>query len=318
MSTSWVAGSVRARAMTRRRLGTAGCRALAASPSLEVALTGLAGTPYGHDVQAGHSLAEAEQAVGATLLWHLRVLAGWLPRGGAGTLRLLAAGFETANVDEHLRGLAGRENEAYGVVTPYRLGTLATAWPRLATTGSLAEVRDVLAASAWGDPGEPSESAVRFAMRLSWAGRLAAAVPAAQTWAAGATVLLMARALPLRARRLPVSLDLAASSLIGRPALEARSLADLADRLPRRLRWVLADVPVAHGDAEDELWRAESTWWRRVEADGFTLLRSSGFGSDVALGAAAVLAVDAWRVRAALEVANRGGGAALGAFDAVA
>ncbi|MGZ4614830.1 MAG: hypothetical protein ACXV4A_04660 [Actinomycetes bacterium] len=317
MSTAWVAGSVRARALTRRRLGLAGCRALAASPSLEVALTGLAGTPYGHDVQVGHSLAEAEHAVGATLLWHLRVLAGWLPRGGAGTLRLVAAGFEIANVDEHLRRIEGRENDAYGAVAPYRLGTLATAWPRLAATGSLAELRDVLSASAWGDPGEPSGRAVRLAMRLSWAGRLAAAVPAAQTWAAAATVLLVARVLPLSARRLPANLDWAATALIGRPAVEARSLRELAEQLPRPLHWVLADVPTAGPDTGAELWRAESTWWRHVESDGFSLLHRSGLGPDVPLGAAAVLAADAWRVRAALELAARGG-APLEVFDAVA
>ena len=50
MSTGWVAGSVRARALTRRRLGLAGCRALAAGTSLDEALARLESTPYGHDV----------------------------------------------------------------------------------------------------------------------------------------------------------------------------------------------------------------------------------------------------------------------------
>jgi hypothetical protein len=317
MSTAWVAGSVRARALTRRRLGLAGCRALAASPSLDAALTTLTGTPYGHDVHVDHPRAQAEQAGGATLLWHLRVLAGWLPREGADMLRLLAAGFEIANVDEHLRRLAGRENDAYGVAVPYRMGTLATAWPRLAATTSVGEVRDVLRASAWGDPGEPSERAVRLGMRLSWAGRLAAGVPDARTWAGAATALLAARVLPLRAHRLPANLDWAATSLLGRPAAEAGSVHELRERLPRSLEWVLADVPPGPADLAGQLWRAESTWWRRVEADGFTLLRRSGHGPHAALGAVAVLAVDAWRVRAALETAARGG-APLEVFDAVA
>ena len=94
MSTSWVAGTVRATALARRRLGAAGARELAASPGLSEALTSLARTPYGHDIRVTHTLAEAQHAIGATLLWHLRVLSGWLPRGGAEAVRLLAGGFE--------------------------------------------------------------------------------------------------------------------------------------------------------------------------------------------------------------------------------
>jgi hypothetical protein len=303
--------------MTRRRLGRAGCRELAASPSLAVALTALAGTAYGRELATGSSLAQAEQAVGATLLWHLRVLAGWLPRGGAGFMRLLAAGFELANVDDHVRRLAGHENEAYETVVPYRLGSLATAWPRLAGARTMVEVRDVLRSSAWGDPGEASEHTVRLAMRLSWAGRLAVAAPAARSWAGGATALLVARVLPLSSQRLPTNLTWAATGLIGRPAAEARSLGELVDRLPRRLNWVFAEVATDRDDAAGALWRAEGTWWRRVEADGFSLLHGADIGPDVLLGAATVLAVDAWRVRAALELAARGG-SPLEVFDAVA
>jgi hypothetical protein len=54
-----------------------------------------------------------------------------------------------------------------------------------------------------------------------------------------------------------------------------------------------------------------------VERDGVALLHQSGFGPDVPLGAAAVLAADAWRLRAALELAARGG-AGSEVFDAVA
>jgi hypothetical protein len=58
-----------------------------------------------------------------------------------------------------------------------------------------------------------------------------------------------------------------------------------------------------------------------VERDGFTLLRQPLTTSAPVVGAAAVLGADAWRVRAALEVAARGGSQdprALEAFDAVA
>lgn len=83
------------------------------------------------------------------------------------------------------------------------------------------------------------------------------------------------------------------------------------------LRWVLAAVLTERADAADDLWRAEITWWRHVEADGVALLHRSGPGPDAPVGAAAVLATDAWRVRAALEIAARGG-SPVEAFDAVA
>ena len=52
----------------------------------------------------------------------------------------------------------------------------------------------------------------------------------------------------------------------------------------------------------------------RVEQDGLRLLRTSSLNRDVVLGAVAVMACDAWRVRAALELAARGGGP-LEAYD---
>src|SRR6266540_5688954 len=167
MSTAWVAGSVRATALSRRRLGLAGARALAASSSLAEAFPSLVATPYGHDVRTDQTLAEAQHAIGGTLLWHLRVLAGWLPREGADALRLLAGAFEIANVDEHLLELAGAP-----APPPYHLGSLGTAWPRLARTTTTAEVRSVLRSSPWGDPGEASPRSIRIGMRLSWVARV--------------------------------------------------------------------------------------------------------------------------------------------------
>ena len=98
MSTAWVAGGVRGRSLIRRRLGRTGARAVATSPSLELAIHQLVRSPYVHDVRVGQSLAEAQRAVSATALWHIRVLAGWLPRGGAEVVRTLAGGWEIANV----------------------------------------------------------------------------------------------------------------------------------------------------------------------------------------------------------------------------
>ena len=76
MSSSWVAGVVRAKALARRRLGAAGARAVATSPGLSAALAALVSSSYGHDVRPGQSLGAAQHAVAASLLWNMRVLAG--------------------------------------------------------------------------------------------------------------------------------------------------------------------------------------------------------------------------------------------------
>jgi hypothetical protein len=306
VSAGWVAGSVRARALAQRRLGSGATRALAASPSLEVALAALADTSYGHEVRPGLGLAEAQRAVTATLLWHLRVLAGWLPRAGPAMLRLLAGWFEIAGVDELLHRLAGKTAEQ-----PFHLGALATAWPRLATAGSMVELRERLAASPWGDPGGATARVVQLGMRLSWMARIAAELEPAAPWAAGAAALLIARERFVAGGDLPVAVLGRVRQLLGPEALAAASLAELARRLPGRARWALEDVT----DAE-ELWRAEARWWSRVERDGFSLLGEARPGAAPVVGTVAVLAADAWRVRAALEIAARGG-TPLEVFDAL-
>ena len=76
MSAGWVGASVRARAMSRRRIGIAGARSLAACTSLEEALEVLRDSPYAHDARIGQDLGQAQWAVASTLLWHTRILAG--------------------------------------------------------------------------------------------------------------------------------------------------------------------------------------------------------------------------------------------------
>ena len=148
MSAGWVAGSVRARAMSRHRIGGAAACGLAAHRGLEGAITAVADTAYGRDVRPGQSLATAQRAVVASVLWNLRVLAGWQPPQGVATMRLLLGAVEVTNVREHLEAMQGTQRHE-----PYRLGMLASAWSRLATTTRPAQVRDLLASSVWGDPG---------------------------------------------------------------------------------------------------------------------------------------------------------------------
>ncbi len=307
MSLAWVAGSVRAKAMARRRLGRTATRELAASSTTERALHMLTESVYGHDVRPGLTVAEGQRAVRAAFLWHLRVLAGWQPSAGAELVRRLAAWFEIANVEEQYRRFAGQSAEP-----AYELGALATSWRRLAACSGPGELRETLASSPWGDPGGDGPYAVSAAMRFAWAQRLAPLVALPIPWVAGAAALLLAREQLRGDRTLPAPARTAAAALLGHRALEADSVRELAAAAGPDAAWVLEGI-----DKPADLWRAEAAWWRRVEDDGSALLRSTGSGPRTLLGAVAVLAVDAWRVCAALELSDRGG-APLEVFDAVA
>jgi hypothetical protein len=303
-TTAWIAGSVRARALVRRRIGPARARQIAACPGAVAAVAELVETPYGHDVHIGQTRTEAEWGIGATLLWHLRVLAGWLPPGGVEPVRVLAGWFEVANVEEHILRIEGRS-----AAPPYRLGALATAWPRLAAAENLEGVRAVLAASPWGDPGSAQAPHIAVAMRVGWAERVIGAVPDARRWASGAVALLAAR----EAARidLPGPLAHRIEAIVGTGTFRAGSLPALAAEAVARAGWTLA----GHATPQD-LWRAEADWWRHVDRGGVALLGRHRFGPRVVVGAIAVLAADAWRTRAALACAARGG--AVEVFDEVA
>ncbi|MFE3632726.1 hypothetical protein [Streptomyces sp. NPDC059168] len=308
MNAAWVAATVRARALARRCPGTDGARALAAGAGLDQALRELAGTPYGRYAAPAAGLPEAQRAVSATLLWHLRVLAGWLPRGGARLLVPLACGFEVANVAARLTGDAPGQVPA----EPYRLGALETAWRRLERAGTGAELRAVLAASAWGDPGGDSAGAVLTGMRMAAARRTALAVPQARDWAVGRAALLTARERFVHERPLTEPVRRDAARLLGSRAAGAASYARFRGLLPAPARRLLAEA-----GEPGALWRAEVRWWRTLRDDGAALLRDARFGPRAVVGAVAVLSVDAWRVRAALESAARGGRVGE-AFDAPA
>lgn len=303
MSAPWVAGTVRARALAWRRLGAAGARELARCPDLPAALSILASTPYGHDVRVGDTLGQAQHRVGAALLWQMRVLAGWLPSAGVHALRLLSRGFEIANIDERLYRFDG---EMEGPT--YSLGALETAWSRLAGASSPEDIRAVLSTSRWKDIGGETAWWIEVGVRLAWADRVAALIPEAAGWARAASALLVVRESVLGDRELPKPLAHRASRILGSEFVPATArsatVTGLSSRLPRDTQWVLRDV-----DGPEDLWRAEGRWWQRVESDGFDMMRRSEFGRPPVVGVLAVLAADAWRARAALESAARGGGA---------
>ncbi len=314
MSAGWVAGGVRARVLASRRIGAAQSRRVATCGSLADAVAMLDATAY--RIAPGlwrtgsrdprQQLGAAQYAIAGRVLWDLRVLAGWLPQGGASIMRALAGWFEIANVAERLREMDGGEPGQY-----FELGALATAWPRLRRAPTSADMRAILAASAWNDPGGDTAEAVQAGMRARWAQRVAQLGEPARTWAGAALALLVA-AEPSGGDQLGNAvLTSVASSLLG-PAAGAPTAAELAATLPGRLAWVL-DPGTSAGD----LWRCEAGWWARVEREGHALLAGAGFDYKPVVGAAVVLAADARRLCSALEIAARGG-SGIEVFDAVA
>ena len=306
MSIGWVAGTARARAMTARRLGREGARRLAMSGSMAAALQTLASGPYAGRVHEHDSLEAAQRGAVAAALWNCRVLAGWVPRDGVTMLRVLAGAVEAANVVDHVRHLAGAD-----VPAPLPLGALATSWSRMAVATSVEDVRRTLGASPWGDPGSTNAAEIATALRLSLADRVVAAVPDARTWASGSVALLLARNMAQHTPLSPTAIR-SAGRVLGSAAAGATTIEGLRAALPTTARWALDDVTDLA-----ELWRAEGRWWARVDEEATRLTRGAAPGPAVLLGAVTMLAVDAWRVRAALEVAARGP-LAMEVFDEVA
>lgn len=297
MSVAWVAGGVRARLLAAERcLGTDAAGRLAASASLQDALVMLGRSPYRRELGLELGLAEAQRAVAAKTLLDLRLLAGWLPGDALGLLRALAAWYELANLEDRIAYLAGAP-----LRQPFELGSLALAWPRAAGAQTLEELRQALAASAWGDPGGETPAGLGVGLRLAWARRAADEAPEVRALAAGACALLVARELFVVG--FPVeTLAPAAGSLLGQRWAEAVTFARFVEALPADAGWALAGI-----EGPEELWRAEARWWDRCEEHGQALLRA-GLGSrSVVIGAVTLLACDAHRVVTALEAAVRRG-----------
>ena len=308
LSPGWVAGSVRARHMLARRLGRVDSRSLAASGSLEHALGVLSGSAYGRSVRRGMDLASAQRAIGETALWHVRVLAGWMPPRAIEVVRALAGWFELANVEDRLTYLAGGP-----LSTPFMLGGLATVGARPASALSIAEVREALKGSPWGDPGADDPAAIRLALRLAWARRTLASMPEAREWALGAVALLLAREM-LLAGRSPEELAALRPPVPGTAWMQSQSVDALSRALPPDCGWPLAGIA-----EPDAIWLGEAAWWRRVEQDAECLAHNPQMGRATVIGAVVLLGVDASRVAAALESASRGGSRmAIEAFEHIA
>ncbi len=300
MKPGWTAGVTRGRLLLDRMLGPEQARAIATRPSLDTAVSAIAASAYGERVRPQADLVSARRGVADTLLWHLRVLAGWLPPTGAGLIRALAAWFELQNIDARVAALVGDGRQP----PPFALGALATAWPTIDRARTIDDLIAAVARSAWGDPGGHSPAELVLGLRVQWARRVLEAAPRAGDWVAGAGALLVARELfvedsrarAVQLRRLPG---------IGERPLAAASLDELRGRLGPDAAWALAETT-----DPGELWRAELGWWSRVESEAIALLRRWDDVPSV-LGAVACLGADAQRVARALETAARGGDPAL-------
>ena len=299
MNANWVAAAIRAQSLSHLRFGASRCRHLATATNLPEALAQLANSGYAQRLVGVTSLAAAQRATFETLLWQLRVLAGWLPPGGTRLVRAIAGIYERDNIV----ALAGRLAGGPEPSEPYQLGGLATAWPRLQRQQSLPALTEALRQSAWGILGPIDAVALRDVLTLAWLRRLSAAAPAASIWACSASVLVAARML-LVDQTVPTSrvLDLV-RPWIGREWTSTRDLDGFRGSLPRSARTVLDGV-----DDPADLWLAEARMRAKVEADGLRLTHAALPGPDVVLGAIAVLAVDGWRLRAALAAAEAGTG----------
>lgn len=293
MSGAWIAGSIRGRLMLEHRLGVDSVREVSRQPSLAAAADMLVGTAYA-DAAAAASLQEVERRIAAALALRLRVLAAWLPREGAGLLRVLGGWFELANIEDRLGYLAG------GPLWPaIPLGVLASAWDGAAQVQDPAQLRALLAASAWGEPGGERPEDIALALRFAWARRVAVEAPEARGWAAGAAAILLASELFLTEAHPSPSL---VPSILGAEWPGATSVADLCRRLPAAAAWPLRQI-----DEPEELWQAPVRWWRQVELDSQTLLASGWRGRGVVVGVVGLLALDAVRVGSALALASSGG-----------
>ena len=295
MSGAWISGGVRARLIVaERRLGEAGARELAASPTLRDALVALGRSPYRREISLALRLEEAQRALAAKTLLDLRLLAGWLPQDALGLLRALAAWFELANVEDRIAYLGGGASRR-----PFELGSLASAWPKASEAQSLEELRRALAPSSWGDPGGETPAELGLGLRLAWARRVADVAPGARHWAAGAVGLLVAQFLFVAG--VPVeALPLPHVRLLGEAWQDAGTYPRFVDALPPEAAWALAGT-----ESPAELWHAEASWWRRVEDDAGVLLHRPLGDAEVVVGAAALLAADAHRASAALAAAAR-------------
>ena len=143
VTAGWVAGTVHGQALLHRSVGLVGARAIAESASWPVARGELNATPYDAHLTDDADRDAAHRCAATATLWHLRVLAGWLPPGATGLARLAAGRFEISNIEGRIARVSGAPDAPS--IEPLPLASLATAWPRVAIATSADQVRAAIA-----------------------------------------------------------------------------------------------------------------------------------------------------------------------------
>ncbi len=305
MTAGWVAAATRGRALLGRLVGTSGARALAESESWADTTTQLRTTVYGTDLPTDADRATARRNAATATAWQLRVLAGWLPPAASGLARLFAGPLEIANIEQRLGQLAGDDP-----VASIPLGSLAVAGARIGGANSAEQIRDMLARSAWGDPGGSDPLAIGLGLRVAWARRIVRQVPDAGDWARGATAVLIARERFAFDRTIGDRTSHEVDALLGTRWERATTLSDLVDQLPKSAAWPLGPSP-----SPENLWEAELAVVRRVGTDAMKMATTGRYTRNTVMAIMALLLVDLWLVTAAIEVAGR---SPQGVFDVVA
>ena len=303
LTPGWVAGSVRARHMLARRLGRDRRARWRPAASLDDAPRAARRQRLRAPRCApGWTSPRRSARSPTTVLWHLRVLAGWVPPGALEPVRALAAWFELVNVDDRLAYLAGGELPA--AVRARRAGGGVAA--RRPARRAAAELRAALAGSPWGDPGRrTTRPAIRLGLRLAWARRV---------------LRVGRRGRRLGRRRRRAAASRASCSSPGRDAGELAGAPPAgvgaglgaggatsprcATRCRRAPRGRCADVDEPGGPLARR-GRVVAAGRARRRAPGARRRTGPGGGDRAA---SCCSGVDAWRVAGALEVAARGGG----------
>lgn len=298
MTAGWVASTTRGRALLGRLVGADGARRLAVSTSWPEARSQFATTLYGKDVAPDADRATARTAAATATSWQLRVLAGWCPPGASGLVRVFGAPFEMTNIMQHVDHVD--DDDAHRVVGSIPLGSLAVAWPRVALTTTLDQVRTVLSHSPWGDPGGVDAQTMRCGLGVSWCRRLVRQVPESEDWSHGALAVLIARERFGFGRGIADVTGRQLDQELGRSWRSASAISDLVDRLPKPATWALVDV-----EEPEDLWLAELALVRRASADAHVLAKRSRFDQTTVAAIMALLLVDLWHVSAAIAVAGR-------------
>ncbi|OIQ84398.1 hypothetical protein GALL_337750 [mine drainage metagenome] len=299
MSADWVAATVRARALAQRRAGSGASAVIARADTLRDGMDLLVGTAYEPQMADATDLAAVERTTDATVLWQLRVLAGWLPATASRLCRAAAGAFERDNIT----ALAAQLGDGRSAPEAFELGALGTAWSSLRTSASTAELAAGLARSPWGAVSNDDAAALRDVLTVVWLRRLSDTAAAARPWALAGAALVASRTVLVDQVEPSPRLRRLLRPLIGSAWERATDLDAMRAALPRATGALLAGIA-----APTDLWQAEARAMTAVETDAFRLVRSALPGPDAVLGALAVLATDAWRVRAALASAALGSG----------